>query len=307
MTALSAGRVTPEYDPFSADRTYPIDALSQIWEGGIVVLDTTGYAAAGTSTTSLVAVGVAQQSKLGGATDGATSIEVHEGVFKFNADSAFAATTVGGDCYIVDDNTVSVTATNRSRAGTVCAVDGSYVWVGIGIMPPASAAAVTSLSNNLGLTTSPGGASYVGVYDTATIYTATDVEAALAEVMKKANAGLAGPSVFSVVMSSMASLTPFTFYPQQAGKIARIDAFMRKVATTSASVTLQAYISAAAVTGGVLTLNSTACGTLGAVITGSAITGSNSFTSTQAITLKPAVTTAFTEGEMEILVFFASA
>jgi hypothetical protein len=49
----------------------------------------------------------------------------------------------------------------------------------------AAAAAVTALEAALALTTTPGGASYVGVYDAATQITATTVEGALAEIVPK--------------------------------------------------------------------------------------------------------------------------
>jgi hypothetical protein len=308
MGALSSpGRVTKEYAPLTVIRSYPMDATAQIWEGGIVALDNTGYAVPGSTSTTLLAVGVAQESKLAGSVDGDTQILVHTGVFFLNVDTAFSQTNVGSLCYIVDDQTVSMTATSRSIAGTVAAVDTGGAWVAIGLEAAIDNTTLTAQIASYASTSTPGGASLIGVFDTATLYSAADVEAALAEVMKKANAGLAAPAVFSVYMSSLASATPFTFLPGVAGKIAAVDAFMRKVSTTSASVTLQAYISAQAVTGGVLTLNSTACSTLGARITGSAVSSANSFTATQLITLKPTVTTAFTEGEMEILVFFASA
>src|SRR6185295_5734681 len=184
MGALSAGRVTKEYAPLSVLRTYPMDALAQIWEGGIVCLDSTGYAVPGSTSTSLIAVGIAQESKLAGSSDGDTNIDVHFGVFHLNVDSAFAQSDVGALCYIVDDQTVSLSASGKSIAGTVAAVDSSGAWVAIGLE---------------------------AAIDTTSLYTATDAEAAFAEVIKKANAALSSPLCMSVYLSSLASATPFTF------------------------------------------------------------------------------------------------
>lgn len=311
MTALaSPGCVTKEYTIDTAIRSYPVDALSQIWEGGIVVLDTTGYAAAGTSGTSLIAVGIAQESVLGTAVDGGVNITVHQGTGRYNADSAFAQTAVGGLCYIVDDNTVSVTSTNRSVAGLVAAVDGNYVWVTIGLFAPNANAAVTSLTNNLALTTTPGGASYVGIYDVAALITATEVEDALAEIVKKANAALAVPVSNGTILSTATSgSTVFKFVPGYAGKIQTLDGSVQVAATTTGkAATFQVFISDTAVTGAALTLTQVNCATLGARISGVVATGSNSFTATQAISIQvSAAAAAFSEGEANLLLFLASA
>src|SRR6185295_16796898 len=124
---------------------------------------------------------------------------------------AFAQSDVGALCYIVDDQTVSLSASGKSIAGTVAAVDSSGAWVAIGLEAAIDNTTLTAFENSLASTSTPGGASLVGLFDTASLYTATDAEAAFAEVIKKANAALSSPLCMSVYLSSLASATPFTF------------------------------------------------------------------------------------------------
>ena len=140
MAALTSGRATPEWKPNTVLRSYPQGNNAQIWEGGIVVLNTAGYAVAGYSGTIatgsyLPVVGCAQMSQLSPTgTDGQVNIDVHIGTFKFAADVAFTAANVGSTCYIVNDQTVSITGTTKSPAGIVQAIDGSgNPWVKLGL------------------------------------------------------------------------------------------------------------------------------------------------------------------------------
>lgn len=142
MSALTAGRVAQEWSPGTVQRGYAQAASTQVYNGGLVVANASGYAipaVSGTlaSGTGYAVLGVAQISQLS-ATSGTTganpNLPVHAGIFNFKADSAFAKTTIGFDCYIVDDQTVSMTSTNHSVAGKVADVDSNgnpFVKVGI--------------------------------------------------------------------------------------------------------------------------------------------------------------------------------
>ncbi len=186
MTAVAApGRVTPEYEPNSIVRTYPVDALAVILNGTIVALDSTGYAVPGISGTGLITVGIAQESVTGGAADGDVNVTVHIGVFRLLADSTFAQTAVGSLCYIVDNQTVSLTSTSRSIAGTVAAVDGGNVWVAMGLESAIDNTTLTAYEASLAATTVGAGSDLVGIYDPASIITATTVGAALQEMEKQ--------------------------------------------------------------------------------------------------------------------------
>ena len=124
MAALSAGRVTQEWAPLTVQRSYQMAVSSQIWEGGIVALNASGYAGAAGSGTGQVAVGVAMLSLLStSSTSNRSNITVHTGTFHLLADSAFGLTAIGSNCYLIDDQTVSLTATGHSLAGVVEQID----------------------------------------------------------------------------------------------------------------------------------------------------------------------------------------
>lgn len=138
MAALTAGRVTVEWAPGTVKLDYAQLASTQIWEGGLIVANASGYAIPAVSGIISTGVdykvlGVAQRSQLSAAASN-PNIEVHVGYVNLLADSAFALTAIGNTCYIVDDQTVSMTSTGRSAAGTVAAVDANgnpFVKVGI--------------------------------------------------------------------------------------------------------------------------------------------------------------------------------
>jgi len=136
MAALTSARNTQERvgDVFG----FPVKGSTKTIQGGIAVLNG-GYAAPGTTATGLIAVGRFEETvdNTAGA-DGALSVEVKRGVFKFANSSAgdlIAQADAGADCYIVDDQTVAKTsATNtRSIAGKIVAVDSDGVWVNLSL------------------------------------------------------------------------------------------------------------------------------------------------------------------------------
>lgn len=158
----------------------------------------------------------------------------------------------------------------------------------------------------LGSTANGKGASLVAIEDSAGLITAAQVEAALAEIVKKANAGLAAPMTFEVTNATLANADVVArFTPGFAGKIRKITAFVRTAASTAnKAATLTPYIGGVTVTGGALALTTANCSTKGAKIDGSAITAANSFTSTDEITVVVSGVTTFVEGATVICLFF---
>jgi len=113
-----------------------VAAGAKIHAGALVAVNATGFAVPGAVAATLKAAGRAEGSadNTGGA-DGAISITVKRGAFRFGNHGADAVdqSSLLGDCYILDDATVAKThATNtRSRAGKVLDVDVNGVWVEI--------------------------------------------------------------------------------------------------------------------------------------------------------------------------------
>jgi hypothetical protein len=87
------------------------------------------------------------------------------------------------------------------------------------------------------------------------------------------------------------------FTPGFNGKIASMQFIVTTAVTTgSKAATLNAEIGTTNVTGGEVALTSANCTPLGAVVAGAAITGNNTFSSTDTISIEASSVTAFAEG-----------
>lgn len=130
MTALTANRATPT--SLTRHRNFPVAASVTIYNGSIVVLDSSGYARPGRVSTTDRVLGVATQQVTSGTTAGAVTVNVDSGaIARFGNSGSIATAHVGLPCYVLDDQTVSLTdnANTRIRAGQVFQVDSTGVWV----------------------------------------------------------------------------------------------------------------------------------------------------------------------------------
>jgi hypothetical protein len=160
-------------------------------QGQLICINTAhGFGVFGSVATTLIAIGVAQKTidnTLGN--DGDLTVPVKSGeLYRFaNSGTTIAAANRGALCYIVDAGSVALSdgGGTRSIAGVIEDVDTQGVWVRVGALydalTTAASTAVSTLTTNLAKATTPGGASIVGLYDAVGKYTATTVEAALAE------------------------------------------------------------------------------------------------------------------------------
>lgn len=106
--------------------TVPVKASTTIYAGTLVVADA-GYAAPGRTATGLVALGRAAETVVNSGSNGAKSIRVDRGAFIFNNATSTDAVTqasLGASVYVLDDNTVTITATGRSVAGKFIGFEG---------------------------------------------------------------------------------------------------------------------------------------------------------------------------------------
>lgn len=136
MTALTADRDTQRRA--GTDAAYPMKGGVRIFVGAIAAIDTaTGFATKGATATTLKVVGIAQEQVDNSAgADGALTVPVRRGVWRL-ANSAGAdqitLKDVGGNAYMVDDQTVAKTdgGATRSVAGVIRDVDTVGVWIEI--------------------------------------------------------------------------------------------------------------------------------------------------------------------------------
>jgi hypothetical protein len=191
--ALSAARNTQVLGPGGVPilTSYPMKSGATIYKGGIVVLESTGYAKAGVSGTSLITVGIAQATLTNAGADGALQIPVNQCVAAMEQNgTAFSVADTGSLCYVFDDATMTKNSSSRSIAGTVYFVDDAgKVWVYMGLAASVDGTALAAVASDLAqlevdlaATTNGEGASMIGVEDAGSLLTATTVEAALAEI-----------------------------------------------------------------------------------------------------------------------------
>ena len=133
MAALAADRNTPRSE--GEFMSVSVAAAVLIYAGALVARPAAGHAAPATEAANLVALGRAEErvDNRRGA-DGAVRCRVRRGTFRWansaNADE-IAAADIGGDAWIVDDQTVAKTHNSnaRSKAGRIVHVDAEGVWV----------------------------------------------------------------------------------------------------------------------------------------------------------------------------------
>ncbi|MBA1445870.1 MAG: hypothetical protein M3H12_18775 [Chromatiales bacterium] len=134
MAALTEDRATEMMD--GKLLAIGVAAAAMIYGGSLVVADANGYAAPGSISANLAAMGRAEEfvDNTGGA-DGEKTVRVRRGrAFKFENSGTNPLTQahVGRSCYVEDDQTVSSNATGTSVAGEVLGVESDGVWVFIG-------------------------------------------------------------------------------------------------------------------------------------------------------------------------------
>lgn len=137
MVALTAARPTPSRA--GSDIVPGVAANAVIFAGALVCRNAAGFATPGATATTLVALGRAEESVTGSATNGEVPVRVRAGVFRWANSAAGDLITIadrGNDCFIVDDQTVAKTngGNTRSIAGKVVDVDAQGVWVSTGIV-----------------------------------------------------------------------------------------------------------------------------------------------------------------------------
>lgn len=160
MAALSNSRNTPELSDGGRMRVFGVEANTNVYLGGMLALDASGFAVPASATTSTAnaqkIVGRAERVVNGtpgenalnnpGAA-GAVSIAARKGVFLYDQDNSITAADLGMVCFAIDDHTV--TAADRATsapvqqyaaAGQVVALDPSgQVWVDFWHQSPAAA------------------------------------------------------------------------------------------------------------------------------------------------------------------------
>lgn len=174
LGALSADRSTPYKEGDYVQ--VPVYTATTIYNGGMVSVNSSGYAIPAADTASTAFIGVATEQVYNSGSSGAKYVTVRRhGMFRFPATSITQA-HVGSIMYIKDDQTFDNSSDNSIPCGRLVKYESATLgWIEIdsAVVTPAAIAA-----------------SAVTVADSGTIFTATDAEAALLEVKAIADANL---------------------------------------------------------------------------------------------------------------------
>ncbi len=130
--ALAKDRDTLQKE--GTDIELPVAASTQIFGGGMVTTNATGYCVPAANTASFIFAGVALAGADNSAvaTDGAINVSLRrKGSFLFAA-SGLTAADVGKTAYVSDDQTITLTAGNGVIAGKIVeVVSATSCWVDI--------------------------------------------------------------------------------------------------------------------------------------------------------------------------------
>ncbi len=313
--ALSADRNTLQMgDGIPKRMSYPQKGSTTIYKGSLVALDSSGYAKPAISGTALLVVGRAAQHQVNSGSSGSLSIEVEQGVFKWAVNgTAVTAANIGSLCYAYDDQTVTLSSTSASVAGTIYGFDadgGCYVQSGLSapVDGTATAAVATDLAQHivdLAATTTGHGAGLIGIYDTAGYFDGATVEAALIELTEEPLFSYSSQVTLATVANSDVVAA---FKPGFKCKIISAQFTPTIAVSTSAkAATLTVKINTTAVTGGVMALTSANCNTKGTQVAGTTVTAANAVIATDTVNVVASSVTAFTEGEGMINILFGRA
>lgn len=122
--------------------THPIAASTKVFRGGILCMNSSGYATKGAEALTLRVLGVAlEQVDNTSGSNGDLDVPYEVGVFNFansSSGDAITAAETGKPCFLVDDQTVAKTDNSGARvvAGIVRGVDDDGVWVELGSHNP---------------------------------------------------------------------------------------------------------------------------------------------------------------------------
>ena len=222
MGVLSADKAI-EYTE-GVETPIPVVNADIIYAGALVSVNAAGYAVPGADTSGQIFMGVAQERRnntYGNAGDLSVNVR-RRGLFKMLLGTAITQANVGDNVFLVDDQTVDVTAqcTNKIFCGIIAGyIDTTHAWVDI---EPAIKQA--DLAAHIADPAAAHSASAVSIADVGTFTTAAEVEAALQEIYQglKTIQGTVPVPLGSITMEDGTALT------KQATTVAGYDQLANK-------------------------------------------------------------------------------
>lgn len=191
MTALSEDKQIQRQD--GVEKDFPVDDGDTIYGGALVSVNAAGYLVAGADTSGQIFQGVAMEQKDNASgSDGDLDCTVRRrGLVKCIMDTAITQANVGDNVFLVDDQTVDLTAnvTHNIFCGIIAGyIDTTHAWIDI---EPAIRQA--DVATHIADSSAAHAASAISIADAGTFTAETTVEGALQEIYPKAPVAIADP------------------------------------------------------------------------------------------------------------------
>ncbi len=193
MTALSADKTDIAYKAGDV-LPLPVGASKTLYLGALLMLNSSGYVIPGADTASCIFAGINLSGRIDNSagSDGDEKVEATRyGVHKMTFDNSISQSDVGSEVYLVDDQTVDLSAnvSNNIFCGILAGyIDSTHGWVDI--VPAIEAADVAT---HIADSDDAHAASAISLADSGGYTDESDVEAAIAEIYPFIPADVADP------------------------------------------------------------------------------------------------------------------
>ena len=180
MTALSEDKQIELQD--GVEKDFPVAAAEKIYGGALVCVNAAGYALGASDTANLIFQGIAMNQKDNGSgANGDLDVVLRRrGFVKVIMDTAITIANVGDNVFLVDDQTVDLTAnvTHNILCGIIAGyIDTTHAWIDI---EPAIRQA--DVATHIADASAAHAASAISLLDAGAFTSETELEAALAEI-----------------------------------------------------------------------------------------------------------------------------
>jgi hypothetical protein len=192
MTALAADKQNPQYRD-GVDVGVPMAESQCVYGGAFTCVNAAGYALPGSDTAALIFQGVAieQKDNSDGSNGDLTVVVKRRGLHKAILDTAISQANVGDNVFLVDDQTVDLTAnvSNHIFCGSIAEyIDTTHAWIDI---EPAIRQA--DVATHIADSSAAHAASAISMADAGAFTAQTTVEAGLQELYPKAPVAITDP------------------------------------------------------------------------------------------------------------------
>ncbi|MBU8912331.1 MAG: hypothetical protein KOO65_13760 [Desulfobacterales bacterium] len=197
MTALTEDKQIELQDGVEED--FPVAATEKIFAGAMACVNADGYCLEGSDTAGLIFQGIAmsQQDNTDGSDGDLRIVLRRRGLIKMILDTAITQANVGDNVFLVDDQTVDLTAnvTHNIFCGIIAGyVDTTHAWIDI---EPAIRQA--DVATHIADAAAAHAASAISGADAGGFTAETDVEAMLQELYPKAPVAIADPGASGAI------------------------------------------------------------------------------------------------------------